>query len=114
MAKDFAVSAMKYTKVDIAGTGNETVIPAVAGKKIRVLDYLVTSGNNAAVVWKSTGGTALSGTMHIASNGNIVAVGGYQTPAGMFGLFETLPGQGLVLDSAQPCGGHLTYQEISV
>ena len=105
---------MKYAKIDVAGTGNETIIPAVAGKKFRVLDYLVTSANNATVAWKSSAGTALSGDMHIASNGNIVAVGGYPTPAGMFGLFETLPGEGLLLDATHACGGHLTYQEISV
>lgn len=105
---------MKYAKIDVAGTGNETIIPAVAGKKFRVLDYLVTSAFNAVVQWKSNTGTALSGTMHIASNGNIVAVGGYPTPAGMFGLFETNPGEPLVLDADKACGGHLTYQEISV
>lgn len=105
---------MKYAKIDVAGTGNETVITGVAGKKIRVLDYLVTSGSNASVTWKSTSGTAHSGALKIAANGNIVAVGGYPTPAGLFGLFETVAGEGLVLDANVACGGHLTYQEINV
>lgn len=105
---------MKYAKIDIAGTGNEVVITAAPGKKLRILDYIVASGFNTVLTWKSSSGTALSGQMHIAANGNIVAVGGYPTPAGMFGLFETLPGEGLVLDADKACGGHLTYQEIAI
>jgi len=105
---------VKYAKIAINGTGDEVVIPGIAGKKLRILDYIVASGNNAILTWKSSGGTELSGQMHVAANGNLVAVGGYQTPAGMFGLFETLPGEGLLLNSDKACGGHLTYQEISV
>jgi hypothetical protein len=105
---------MKYAKIDINGTGNEVVVAGVAGKKIRVLDYIVSSAFNAVLTWKSNSGSALSGAMHVASNGNLVAVGGYQTPAGMFGLMETAAGEGLVLDADKACGGHLTYQEISV
>ena len=105
---------MKYAVVAATGTGDETIIPAVSGKKLRVLDYIVASAFNTVLTWKSSGGVALSGQMHIASNGNLVAVGGYQTPAGMFGLFETLPNEGLVLNADKACGGHLTYQEIGV
>ena len=105
---------MKYAVIAAAGTGDSVVIPPAPGKKLRVLDYIVASAFNTVLTWKSSGGSALSGEMHIASNGNLVAVGGYQTPAGMFGLFETLPGEGLVLNCDKACGGHLTYQEISV
>lgn len=105
---------MKYAKIDLAGTGDEVVITGVAGKKFRVLDYAITSPNNATIQWKSGGGSQLSGTMHISANGSIVAVGGYQTPAGMFGLMETVSGESLLIDSSHACGGHLTYQEIGV
>ena len=57
----------------------------------------------------------MSGTLYMGTHGSVVGVAGYQLPSGMFGLFETLPGEGLVLsNSAGSVGGHLTYNYIAV
>jgi hypothetical protein len=107
---------MKYAVISATAAGDTIVIAGVAGKKIRVLDYILTSNNNIDIQWKSTGGTALSGVMYVGAHGWISAVGGYQTPAGMFGLFEVPADEGLVIDlgASHPVGGHLTYQFIGV
>lgn len=106
---------MRYAIVEITTTGNVTIVPALAGKVVRVLSYVLTSNNNTNLLWKSSGGAAVSGTLYVGSHGGVAGVAGYQLPAGMFGLFETLPNEGLVLNnSSGNVGGHLTYNYISV
>ena len=106
---------MRYAVIEVTATGDSTIIPALAGKVIRVLDYVITSNNNTNLIWKSSGGTAVSGTLYMGIHGSVIGVAGYQLPSGMFGLFETLPGEGLVLNnSAGSVGGHLTYNYIAV
>lgn len=107
---------MKYAVISASAAGDTTVIAGVAGKKIRVLDYIVTSNGGVDIQWQSTDGTNLSGVMYMGLHGWLSAVGGYQTPAGMFGLFEVPADEGLVinLSAAVAVGGHLTYQFIGV
>jgi len=98
----------KFAKIDVASSGDNTIVSAVTGKKIRVLQYSLVCGAETTVQWKSSGGTTLSGDMQFAANGGI------SCPFSPVGLFETASGEGLVLNlsAANAVSGHLCYIEI--
>jgi len=98
----------KFAKIDVASSGDNTIVSAVTGKKIRVLQYSLVCGAATTVQWKSSGGTTLSGDMQFAANGGI------SCPFSPVGLFETASGEGLVLNlsAANAVSGHLCYIEI--
>lgn len=107
---------MKYAAITASASGNTVVITAVAGKKIRILDYLLTTNAAVNVTWKSSGGSSISGILYLGTNAVVTAVGGYQLAGGLFGLFETLPDEGLTinLSGSVAVGGHITYSEVAV
>ena len=96
----------KYAKIDVASAGDNTIVAAVAGKKIRVLQYALVVGAATTVIWKS-GSTAISGDMSFDANSGI------SSPFSPVGLFETAAGEALVLNlsAANPVSGHLVYVE---
>ena len=98
----------KFVKIDVASSGDNTIVSAVEGKKIRVLQYALVCSDAVTVQWKSSGGTALSGAMSFAANGGI------SCPFSPVGLFETAIGEGLVLNlsAAVQVSGHLVYVEV--
>ena len=78
------VSEVQYKIIDAATSGNNTLVAAVTGKKIRVLSlYLVASGAVTARFESAAGGTALSGQMQLAANGVL------SLPYNPAGWFET-------------------------
>lgn len=92
----------------IATAATDTTIAAgVADKRIRVLScVVVASGGANNVRFESTaGGTALTGVMNLAANGQLVL------PYNEAGWFETLPGQllNLELSAATAVGGAFTF-----
>lgn len=102
---------MLYADINVTAAGNTTVIPAVAGKKVRLHQYVVITDTDVTLTWKDTGGANLSGPLPLAAYGGISSnqgAGSYQTP---FGLFESDPDQGVVinLSGAANLGGHVTY-----
>lgn len=100
----------KYAEIDAASSGNNTVISAVVGKKIRVLAItLVASGGANTVEWQDgASGTPLSGGMSFAENGGYTA----QCPYGLFeGSTNTL--LNLSLSAATSVDGHITYVEVA-
>ena len=96
----------KYAKIDVASAGDNTIVAAVTGKKIRVLQYALVVAAETTVIWKS-GTTAITGDMTFAANGGI------STPFSPIGLFETAAGEALVLNlsASNPVSGHLVYTE---
>jgi hypothetical protein len=99
-------SEPQYAPVAASATDN-TLVAAVAGKKIRVIALvLVASGGaNNARFESGTAGTALTGVMNIGANGQLIL------PANRAGWFETAAATllNLELSAATAVGGMLTY-----
>lgn len=104
---------MPYALIDTAVSGDNTIVAAAPGRKIRVIAYLAIAGGDVSIRWKS-GSTSLSGAMALAANGGAAPAGAGESPSGYIGLMETAPGQALVLNlsGAVQVSGHLTYQLI--
>jgi len=101
------LSSPKYQPVSASGSGDNPIVSAVTGKKIRVLHYVVSASGSVNWKWKSGASTDLTGLSYGVANTNLSAV----SPAG---LFETAAGQplNLNLSAAVAVGGHVTYCEV--
>lgn len=103
-------SEVKYAAIDAATLGDNTLVAAVAGKKIRVLALaLVASGGaNTARLESGAGGSALTGQMSLAANGVLVL------PHNPTGWCETAAAAllNLELSAATSVDGCLTYIEV--
>lgn len=105
-----AKSETQYAVIAAASIGDNTLVAAVAGKKIRVIAaLLVASGGAITVRFESAaGGTALSGLMNLGADGQL------PLPENGFGWFETVAGEllNLELSAATSVDGVLVYEEI--
>lgn len=102
-----AQSEAQYAVIDDATSGNNTIVAAVTGKKIRVLGYVLVAGGAVNARFESDAdGTALTGVMTLAAAGDVIAPG--YNPSGHF---ETVAGEllNLELSGAVSVDGHLTY-----
>lgn len=96
-----------YAVIDDALSGDNEIVAAVAGKKIRVLGFfLVAAGAVTARFESGAGGTALTGQMTLAAGDPFVATG--YNP---LGWFETAAAAALNLElsGAVSVDGGLTY-----
>jgi hypothetical protein len=109
VAGSAAMSQVKYAKIDAALSGDNTIVAAVAGKKIRVLAVFYLAAGGVSVRFESgAGGTALTGQMeHTGQTGCVL-------PFSEDGWFETAAGAllNLELSAAVSVDGALTYVEI--
>lgn len=98
----------KFAIISASTSGDNTVVSAVSGKKIRVLHYSLVCAAAVTLTWKSGTATNISGGMAFGANNGI------STPYSPQGLFETASGQALVLSLSTDAsvGGHLTYIEV--
>lgn len=98
---------MKFAPVAATGLGDTTIIAAVEGKKLRVMNYALISLLAVSVKWKS-GSTDLTGALSFGATGGIACPGSSDTV-----WFETNPGEPLILNLgfATTVGGHVTYFE---
>lgn len=105
---------MPFAKIDTATSGDNTIVAAIPNREIRVINYTTIASGDVAIRWKSGASTALSGAMALAANGGAAPSGTGQSPSGHIGLFETAPGEALVLNlsAAVQVSGHLAYQII--
>jgi hypothetical protein len=110
-AGSFTLLTPKFAVIDAATGGDNTLVAAVASKKIRVVSlYLVASGGaNTARFESGASGTAKSGQMSIAANGILVL------PYNPAGWFETGTNTllNLELSAATSVDGGLTYVEVA-
>lgn len=97
----------KFAVVSASAAGDNTVVAAVASKKIRVISYVLVAAGAVTAKWRS-GTTDISGPLAFAANGG--AAPGYNP----FGFFETASGAALNLNlsAAVTVGGHITYVEV--
>lgn len=100
---------VKYAVINAAGAGNNTLVAAVTGKKIRVLAFAMVSGGIVTATFQTAaGGTALTGAIPMAANTQVTA------PYSPDGHFETAASAllNLSLGGAVQVSGWLVYQEI--
>lgn len=100
---------IKFAKINAATSGDNTLVAAVSGKKIRVVSlFYIAAGTVNTRFESATGGTALTGQMnHVASSG--VSLSFNET-----GWFETIAGEllNLELSAAISVDGCLSYIEV--
>lgn len=104
-----AVVPVKYAPISAAVSGNNTLVAAVTGKKIRVLALsLSATGAVSAKLQSGAGGTDLTGLRYMAANG------GWELGFNKLGWFETEAGAllNLNLSGAVATGGCLVYVEV--
>lgn len=95
-----------YVAIDAATSGDNTLVSAVTGYKIRVLGFFLISAGTVTTRFESgAGGTALTGQM------NLVANTGYVCPVTELGWFETASGTllNLELSGTVSVDGSLVY-----
>lgn len=104
---------MPYASIDTATSGDNTIVAAASGRKIRVIAYTAIASGDVSIRWKSAS-TSLSGAMAVAANGGAAPSGAGESPSGYIGLMETAPGEALILNlsAAIQVSGHITYQLI--
>jgi hypothetical protein len=98
--------AVLFASVSASSSGNNTLVAATAGSKIRVLNVVLIAASAVTVAFQSgAGGTALTGTMSLAANGGFAP--GYDP----HGHFETAAGSllNLSLGSAVQVSGWIKY-----
>ena len=99
----------KFGVINVASSGDNTLLAAVTSKKIRILQYTIVCGAAVNARFEDgAGGTALTGVMEFAANSGISA------PYSPVGHFETTANTLLYLElsSAVPVDGHFTYVEV--
>lgn len=99
----------KFAIIDAATSGDNTLIAAVASKKIRVVaGFLIAAGTVNTRFESGAGGTALSGQM------NLVVNTGFVLPFNPVGWLETASNTllNLELSAAVSCDGLLVYVEV--
>lgn len=100
---------VKFAVIDAATLGDNEIVAAVPGKRIRVLSVvLVAAGTVTARFESGAGGTALTGQMVLATS-SVVTL-----PYSPHGLFQTAAGQALNLElsDAVSVDGCLSYIEV--
>ena len=98
--------APKFAVIDHATSGDNTIVAATSGYKIRVLSVTLVATGTVNVRFESgASGTALTGVI------NLVANTGFSAAASPWGHFETAGGQllNLELSGATSVDGWLTY-----
>lgn len=106
-----AQSDAQHAAVAAASSGDNTLVAAVAGAKIRVLALaLVGAGAVNARLESNAGGTALTGVMALAAAGDSIVL-----PFNPAGWCETTAGQllNLELSAAVSVAGVITYTTVT-
>lgn len=102
-------SVPKYAKIAASASGDNTLVAAVPGKKIRVIDYaFMAAGTVNAKFQSGASGTDLTGLFYMVANT------GAAPGEAKYGYFETAAGAllNLNLSTNVAVGGHLTYIEV--
>jgi len=98
---------VKWSAINATASGDTTVVAAVTGKKIRVVNLMLTTSAAISIAWKSGANTLISG-MAFAANGGI-------NGERLFGYFmETNATEALIinLSAAANVRGSLSYIEV--
>lgn len=100
---------LKFAQINAAALGDNTLVAAVPGLKIKVVSYVMVAASAVtARLYSGAAGTPLSGAMSFAANGGVAMPG---EPSSH--LLETAAGAALVLNlgAAVQVSGHIAYFE---
>lgn len=56
-------ATFKEKKIDVSNSGDNEIVAAVSGKRIRVHSYVLSPQSSVDIVWKDGDGTDLTGTI---------------------------------------------------
>jgi hypothetical protein len=107
------VLQVKYAIINAASSGNNTLVAAVTGKKIRVISmFLTTDAAVTATIQSGAGGTALVGALSLGDSTGTNAPG-FVLGENTHGWFQTAAGAllNLNLSGAVQVSGCLSYVE---
>jgi hypothetical protein len=101
------VHQVKFAKIDTAASGDTALVAAVAGSKLTVIGFFLTSTSALSITFKS-GSTALSGAMAVAALGTLAVAGSPSAP-----LFQAAAGSALNinLSGSTQVSGSIAYIE---
>jgi len=104
---------MSQSTVSISaiGIGDNTIVAAVAGLKVRLLEWYLTAAGAVVVKWKDGAGTDLTGPMSLVAGGALVVPPPFGQP--QQGWHSTSPGNALILNlsaAVQVSGGAIVAQ----
>lgn len=99
---------VKRAAIAANASGDNTIVAAVASRRIRVLSWALTVQTTGGWIWKSSTTSNLTGLMAAT-----VAFG-FSVEFNPFGHFQTVAGELLNLNTSGAIGaaGHLTYIEV--
>jgi hypothetical protein len=102
---------MASAAITASGSGDNTVVAAVTGKKVRVQRYEISASGAVNAKWKSGASTDLTGLLYLAAAGDTADADASDSGAGDDFLFETAAGSALVLNlsAAVAVGGFIDY-----
>ena len=106
---------VKYAVIDDASSGDNEVVAAVPGKRIRVISaFLVAAGAVNVRFESGAAGTALTGQMNLTTNVGFSLNAAFDAKGRPKGHFQTAKGESLNLElsGAVSVDGSLTYVEI--
>lgn len=112
-SKVFGTAAVKYAAIGAASSGDNTLVAAVSGKKIRVLSICLIAASGVNLYFTS----GAAGTVIFGGSTNKIALaanGGFVLPEAPDGWMETVVGSALImnLSGAIAVAGGLLYQEL--
>ena len=94
---------IQFVAISASNSGDNTILAGIAGKRIRVLNYLAVAADAVSIKWKSGAGTDLSGAIPLIANVGAVC------PEAVLGWLRTSTGEALVLNlsGAVLVAGHI-------
>lgn len=98
----------KYAAIAVSASGDNTIVAAVSGKRLLVLQYNYMANGTVNTKWKSGASTDLTGLAYLVANTGKVA------PFSPVGWCVTAAGAALVLNLSGniAVGGEVVYAEI--
>lgn len=103
---------MYSVAVIVSTSGTSTLIPAVPGRKIRVVNYCVTAESPSNTIQFFSNLTPLTGVMHMVQGVPIAPCAGQLFPSGALMLFQGAVGEPIKITTTTNngvVGGHLVY-----
>ncbi len=106
-------SEFSFSPIAAATSGNNTLLAAVTGKKIRVMGLCIIAGAVGNIYFTS----GVSGTVIFGGSTNKMALalnGGFVLPFSGGGWFETAAGEALVMNASStgPFSGGFVYETV--
>lgn len=100
-----AGKAQLFVSIDVAASGDNTIVSADAANKIKVVSYVLVADGVVLARWKR-GSTNMSGAMSFIANTGVSAIG-----STIAHLFETGVNEALIINLSAAIGvrGHLSY-----